>query len=295
MATEPETKTIQVGNRELCLELAGDGAAGTVVVCGGTPSSRRLFGPWVEDAVARGVRLVGYDRPGYGGSTPHPGRIVADGADEVRAIADALELDRLAVWGYSGGGPYAAACAALLPDLVCASGVVCSIAPYGAPGLDFFAGMGEDNVEDIRLMVEDPVSAREKCRRDRNEALGLTAESLVESWQTLLSPLDAAAAERADFATWLVEAILTGLAPSDEGWWEDGQAQISRWGFELDAIRVPVKIWHGRHDRFVAIQHGEWLAEHIPGAEAQLGDDEGHLTLLVNRFGEVHEWLAGHL
>jgi len=294
VATELATRTIQAGERELCLEVAGDGPAGTVIVCSGTPNSRHLYAPWVEDALARGLRLVGYDRPGYGGSTPHPGRSVADGATEVQAIATALELDRVAVWGFSGGGPYAVACAALLPDLVSAAGVVCSLAPYGAPGLDFFAGMGEDNIDDIKLVLSDPRAAREKLRKDWEEELRVTPDGVVEAWKSLLTPADAAVAT-GQFASWLVETIQIGLAPGDEGWWEDGQAHTSPWGFELDSIRVPVKVWHGRHDRFVAIQHGQWLAKHIPGAEAELSDEDGHLTLLVNRVPEVHEWLVGHL
>ena len=291
MSTWAGKRTIRAGERELCLEVAGDGRAGTIVVCAGTPNSRHLYRPWVDDALARGLRLVGYDRPGYGGSTSHPGRIVADGAHEVRSIADALGLDRVAVWGFSGGGPYAVACAALLPDLVCAAGVVCSIAPYGAPGLDFFGGMGEDNVEDIQLMLSDPEAAREKCHRDWLQELRITSAELLEAWRTLLSPVDAAAVT-GDFAAHLVESIRDGLAPGDEGWWQDAQAHISPWGLDLAATRVPVKVWHGRQDRFVPFQHGQWLADHIPGAEAELSDHDGHLTLLVDRIPQVHEWLV---
>jgi pimeloyl-ACP methyl ester carboxylesterase len=69
---------------------------------------------------ACGLRLIGYDRPGYGGSTPQPGRTVADCAADVRAICAELGIDRLAMWGVSGGGPHLLAWAALLPDLVTA-------------------------------------------------------------------------------------------------------------------------------------------------------------------------------
>jgi pimeloyl-ACP methyl ester carboxylesterase len=294
MATEVDTRTIPAGDRELCIEVAGDGPAGTVVVCGGTPNSRRLYHRWVEDALRRGLRLVGYDRPGYGGSTPHPGRTVADGAEEVRAIAAALGVERLAVWGYSGGGPYAIACAALLQDLVVASCSVCSLAPYGAPGLDFFTDMGEDNVEDTKLMFSDPEAAREKVRKDWEVELQVTTETIVEEWRSLLSSVDAAALT-GEFADYVVGCTQAGMTVGDEGWWEDSVAHLSAWGFDLDAIRMPFKVWHGREDRFVPIQHGEWLAEHIPGAEAELTDDDGHLTLLINRIPDVHEWLLGHL
>jgi len=280
--------------RQLCVEVAGDGRAGTVLVCGGTPNSRHLYRRWTEDAESRGLRLVGYDRPGYGSSTPHPGRSVADGADEIRSIARALDVERLAVWGFSGGGPYALACAALLPDLVAASGVVCSIAPWGAPDLDYFTGMGEDNIEDMKLMLEDPDAARKKCARDREELLEVSAEGILKAWSSLLSPVDANALE-GDFASYLATCIHDGLAPGDEGWCEDGVAHLAPWGFDLDGIQIPVKIWHGRHDRFVPFQHGQWLAANVSGAEAELSETDGHLTLLIDKVADIHGWLASRL
>src|SRR4051794_41873965 len=99
--------------RALRVHSAGDPAGPTVFVLHGSPSSGMLYPPNVHDAAAHGLRLVSYDRPGYGGSTPHPGRRVADAAADVGAIADHLGLDRFAVWGHSGGGPHALACAAL--------------------------------------------------------------------------------------------------------------------------------------------------------------------------------------
>src|SRR5262245_33263023 len=100
--------------------------------------SRRLYGGWIADAEQKGIRLISYDRPGDGGSTAHPGYIVASAAQDVRSIAEALGHDRLGIWGISGGGPYALACAALVPDLAVAVAAVASDAPYGAEGLDYF-------------------------------------------------------------------------------------------------------------------------------------------------------------
>ena len=85
-----------------------------------------------------------------------------------------------------------------------------------------------------------------------------------------------------------------GLAPVDDGWWDDGAAQLAPWSFALESIRMPVKVWHGRHDRFVPFQHGQWLAANVRGAEAELSESDGHLTLLLNRVPEVHEWLLSH-
>jgi pimeloyl-ACP methyl ester carboxylesterase len=237
--------------------------------------------------------LIGYDRPGYGHSSPRPGHTVADGAEDVGAIASELGVDRLGVWGFSGGGPYALACAALLPDLVAAAATVGSPAPYGAPGLDYFSGMGEENIEDIKLTLDDPAAARKKARTDWEEMMQVTPEQIVDALKSLLSPVDAAVLT-GEFARTMVSAMKDGLAPGEQGWWDDSVASISPWGFELESIKAPVKIWHGRHDRFVPFQHGEWLAEHVPGAESGLSETEGHLSLLAD-VGYVHEWLLEHM
>ncbi len=272
----------------------GDGDGKPVLVHNGTPNSRLMYEPDVRLAERQGIRLISYDRPGYGGSTPHPGRTVADCARDVRAIAAGLGIERLAVWGISGGGPHALACAALLPDLVPAVGVLASSAPWGADGLDYFAGMGELNADDTRLFLEDRAAARAKCEQDRLEALEVSAEQLHEGLKTLLSPVDAAVLT-GEFAQFLVECMRSGLAPGAEGWWEDDVAFMEPWGFELGSIRTPVLLYHGRHDRFVPFGHGEWLAGQIPGVQAELSDDDGHLTLTDRHLEQIHAWLLERL
>jgi pimeloyl-ACP methyl ester carboxylesterase len=141
--------------RTLAVLQSGAPGGSPVLVHNGTPNTRHVYPPVSADAAARGLRLISYDRPGYGGSTPNPGRTVADCAADVRAICAALGIDRLATWGISGGGPHVLACAALLPDLVVAAASLASPAPFGADGLDWFAGMGQDNADDFRLMQQD--------------------------------------------------------------------------------------------------------------------------------------------
>ena len=279
--------------RRLCVRVGGGDAGRSVLVMHGSPGSSVLYDGWSDEAAAREIRLVSYDRPGYGGSSPHPGRTVADCASDVSTIADELGIDRLGVWGWSGGGPCALACAALLPDRILAAALVASSAPWDADGLDFLAGMGQGNVDEVRLYFSDPATARVKNRRDRDEVLATTSAEQQEMLRTLLSPTDAAALT-GEFAEWLLLTEQTGLQPGDEGWWDDQAAQFSPWGFQPEAVRVPVKIWHGRHDRFVPLSHGQWLVDHVPGAESALSDTDGHLTLVIERIGDVHDWLTGH-
>ena len=256
----------------------------------GMPGSRLLEPTDVARAHRRGIHLIGYDRPGYGGSSHHEGRNVADCAADVRTIADALGIRRLAVWGVSGGGPHAAACAALLSDLVPAVGVLASGAPYGAPGLDFFAGMGEYNVDDVQLYFDDRAAARAKSRSDREELLAADLDAMMAMWRSLIAPVDAAALT-GELGSFLLEHSQLGLAPGDDGWWDDVVAMLGDWGFGLSQIRTPVLLMHGREDRFVPFAHGEWLAAAIPGAEARLLESDGHLSLVVNHLDEVYDWL----
>jgi len=288
-------RTVQTPDgRVLAVEEAGDPNGHPVLVHEGTPNSRHLYPPAAIDAAVRGLRLISYDRPGYGGSTAQPGRSVADCAVDVRAICAELGIGRLAMWGISGGGPHVLACAALLPDLVTAVASLASLAPLDAEGLDWFAGMGELNADDTRLFLRDREAARAKLDADREQVLAASPAELVTGLQTLLSPTDAAALNDG-LVDFLVYCDHEGLAPGSQGWWDDGVAHATPWGFELAAISVPVLLMHGRQDRFVPFGHGQWLAEHIPGVEARLLDHDGHLTLLTNRIPEVHGWLKERL
>jgi pimeloyl-ACP methyl ester carboxylesterase len=237
--------------RVLAIEEAGDPEGRPVLVHNGTPNSRHLYPPHAIDAAVRGLRLISYDRPGYGGSTPQPGRSVADCAADVRAICPELGIDRLAMWGISGGGPHVLACAALLPDLVTAAASLASPAPLDAEGLDWFEGMGDYNAEDIRLYLRDPAAARTKLESDREDFLAASPAELTAALQALLSPADAAVLKDA-LADYLVYCNREGLAPGSQGWWEDGVAHTSPWGFDVRHLDPgPADAWPARQVRAV--------------------------------------------
>jgi pimeloyl-ACP methyl ester carboxylesterase len=279
--------------RTLAVEDSGDPAGRPILVHAGAPGSRHLYGPHVRDAAERGLRLIGYDRPGYGGSSPQPGRTVADCASDVAAICAELGIDRLATWGVSGGGPHVLACAALLPDLVAAAASLASLAPFDADGLDYFAGMGQGNVDDTRLSLTDEAAARAKAEQDRAEILAASPTDQAEGPESFLSPADAAVSG-GELGEFFESSMRDGLAPGIQGWWDDN-CMLRPWGFDLADITVPVLLLHGRQDKFVPFGHGEWLAAHIPGVEARLLDNDGHLTLIQNRVPEVHAWLSERL
>jgi pimeloyl-ACP methyl ester carboxylesterase len=185
------------------------------------------------------------------------------------------------------------ACAALLPDLVTAAASLASLAPYGADGLDYFAGMGQGNVDYFRLFLTDEAAARAQTDEDREELLATQPEDFAKVLESLLAPADSAVL-RGELAEYLTSSGQDCLAPGSQGWWDDN-CTVRPWGFDLAGITVPVLLLHGRQDMMVPFGHGEWLAAHIPGVEARLLDDDGHLTLLQNRVPEVHAWLSEHL
>ncbi len=279
--------------RTLAVEEGGDPAGLPVLAHMGTPNSRHLYGSHSQDAAERGLRLISYDRPGYGGSSPQPGRSVADCIEDVRAICAELGINRLAMWGISGGGPHLLACAALLPDLVTAAASLASLAPFDAAGLDYFAGMGQDNVDDTLLYFTDEAAARAQVDEAREGFLAASTDEQASAMESLLSPVDAALLG-GELDKFLASSMRDGLAQGSQGWWDDN-CMVRPWGFDLADIAVPVMLLHGKHDKFVPFGHGEWLAAHIPGVEARLSDDDGHLTLLENRIPEVHAWLSDRL
>jgi pimeloyl-ACP methyl ester carboxylesterase len=257
----------------------------------GTPGCRLLFGRQVEDAHRRGLRLIGHDRPGYGGSTRRPGRSIGDEATDVAAIADALGIDRFAVYGFSGGGAPTLACAARLPKRVVAASCLAGVAPYPAEGLDWLAGTGELNVEDFKLMLRDQAAWEAQSLKDFESMREPSPEQFTTYLSSLLSDVDRAAFT-GEVAAFLLEQRREGSRPGISGGIDDSLATARPWGFELSSIRVPVQLWHGKQDKFVPFSHGEWLGAHLPRAERHLEPNEGHLSLFVNRVPSVHEWLA---
>jgi pimeloyl-ACP methyl ester carboxylesterase len=276
--------------RTLTVREGGDPAGFPVLSISGTPGSSTIYPPHARDAQERGIRLVSYDRPGYGGSTRLKGRRIADCTSDISAVCDALDIDRFCVWGISGGGPHALAAAALLPDRVIAAAALASVAPYDADGLDYLAGMGEQNLESYDAIFEGEDAQRASTERQCRELLSATPKQLVEVWGTLLSPSDREVATGA-LAAFLLDHMRAGIGPSVDGWIDDDLAFVAPWGFDVSSIRVPVQLWQGNDDKFVPYRHGVWLAAHIPGVDARLTSEDGHLTLFERRVPEVHAWL----
>jgi pimeloyl-ACP methyl ester carboxylesterase len=277
--------------RRLDVEVAGPEDARVVIVHTGTPSAGTLFEPEVVAGAARGLRHVAYARPGYAASDRQAGRSVADCAGDVAAIADQLGVERFFTLGASGGGPHALACAALLAERVLAAATIGGVAPFGAEGLDWTAGMGQENLDEFAAMQAGEEQLLAYLQREAADIAGLGGAELGRALQGLLSDVDRSALT-GDFAEYLAASMHAALANGVWGWFDDDVAHMSDWGFDLPAISRPVTVWQGEQDRFVPFAHGEWLVRHIPGARPQLRPQDGHLSISVSSYGEVLDELV---
>jgi pimeloyl-ACP methyl ester carboxylesterase len=253
----------------------------------GTPAGAALYPPLVDAARSRGLRMVHYSRPGYGLSTSQPGRSVADAARDVAAVLDAVGADRFITIGFSGGGPPALACAALLPGRCLAAASVSGFAPHGVQDLDWTAGMTEDGREVYAFAIEGGAGLTLRLEKEAPEIAAMLAQPLDAA---ALS--DPAAADIAAFREFLAKSFRRALQSGVQGWRDDELAFIHSWGFDPAAITCPVAVWHGEKDQAVPPQHGRWLAAHIPNARAHFYPDRGHGDLFRVHFREIVDELA---
>jgi pimeloyl-ACP methyl ester carboxylesterase len=284
---------LTIHDRAVTVYDEGDPTGPAILIHHGTPDAGPAYRGCVQDALRKGARLIGYDRPGYGVSAPAPGRTIADAASDVAAIMDELGVERFVTWGISGGGPHALACAALLPERVAGACSIAGVTPFDAPGHNYFRGMGQDNIVEFGLAMAGREHLTPFAAAAVQEMLG-HLDDLAASIQTLVAEPDRLALS-GPIGEWWAEGISVAFSTGPEGWIDDDLAFVARFGFEVGAISVPTLIVHGRHDLFVPISHGEWLSQAIPGAEAWLLDDEAHLSLLDNQIGRVHDWLLSRL
>jgi pimeloyl-ACP methyl ester carboxylesterase len=273
--------------RDLELEVAGPDGAPVLVFIPGTPGASHQLGAIARGAAARGHRLVTWSRAGYGASTPRPGRDVASETADVKAVLDHLGVDTCVVAGWSGGGPHALACGALLPDRVRAVTSVAGVAPYDAPGLDFLAGMGEENLEEFAAALAGREPLRTYLEAARPEILTVTPDQVVAQLESLLPQADRDAVT-GEFADYLATEFRQSVSVGVDGWLDDDLAFTRPWGFDLADVAVPAYLWQGSEDLMVPFAHGQWLAEHVAGATVHLEPGEGHLTILL---GALDRWL----
>jgi pimeloyl-ACP methyl ester carboxylesterase len=280
--------------RKLDIYVSGPDDGVPLVFHHGTPGAVPPGQMMERPAHERGLRLVTYSRAGYGNSTRRRGRAVVDVVDDVAAILDHADAPRCVVAGWSGGGPHALACGARLVDRV--AGVLCiaGIGPYPMDGVDFMAGMGEQNIEEFGLALEGEDALRPNHEGQAAALREVTPAGIIEELSTLLPPQDRAVLTD-EFGDYLAAQFHEALRVSVDGWLDDDLAFCKPWGFELDEIKVPTFLWQGSEDLMVPFAHGEWLADRIPGVTAHLEQGEGHLSVAIGAMDRMVDELVGTL
>lgn len=269
----------------LDVAVAGPEDGTALVFHHGSPGSLILFEPFIEAAVTRGLRYVSYSRPGYGNSTRQPGRIVADCSTDTANILDQLGADRFFVIGWSGGGPHALACAALLPQRVIAASTIASPAPYGAQNLDWLAGQGKKAIDKFQAALADSDKLQSLLERERPVFAQITGDQIIAALGDLPDVDKAVLSGR--LGVFLADNIREAYRNGIWGLFDDNIAFVHDWGFNLSQIKASVAVWQGAKDRTVPFSHGRWLADSVPDAQAHLLAEHGHLSLAVGSFDRI--------
>lgn len=275
----------------------GDPSGFPVLGLHGTPGCR--LSRWPDDTLyaSCGVRYITTDRAGYGQSSRHVGRSVADEAADVLAVADALGLARFAVVGGSGGGPHALACAALLGNRVTRVACQSSLAPLGPGGLareEWLEGMTPVIARELSWAesgTDALVAGMTKQQRTMELALDGDAGSMLGEG---LSESDQAFLRRPEVVDAFSRIISEQAAHGIWGSVDDTLAFVRPWGFPLSDIAIPVKVTHGALDYSAPLRHGQWLAGRIPGAVLEISRTGGHMPEEPElEIADTMRWLIG--
>jgi pimeloyl-ACP methyl ester carboxylesterase len=252
----------------------------------GTPSDATCWADWDDLATQLGVRVVSVSRPGYATSTRQPGRSVADCAADAADVLSQLGVDSFRTVGWSGGGPHALACGALLKERCRAIATLAGVAPYDAEGLDFLEGMGPENIDEFSVSLQGEEALMTWMKENAEEFREVTAEQIVESFGGLVPEIDKAALIGA-YAEHMAAEMRRALQHGFDGWVDDDLAFTGPWGFDLAAIDAPVTVWQGDLDLMVPRAHGQWLVQHIPTAVSRMPEGHGHISLVTEYRGQI--------
>jgi pimeloyl-ACP methyl ester carboxylesterase len=282
------TDLVLADGRTLDLRLAGPEGAPALVHIHGTPSCGAFPHDIGAAALSRGMRLVSWSRAGYSTSSRRAGRSVADSTSDAAEVLDHLGIDQAYAVGWSGGGPHVLACAALLPDRFRAVASLAGVAPYveSRGSLDWFAGMGQDNLDEFGASLDGEAAVRAYLEPQREALRTIQADGIVGAMASLLPEADRVHLTGA-FGDELAQDFREAVEVSIDGWVDDDLAFTRAWGFDLASIDRPVTVWQGSDDLMVPFGHGEWLAAAVPGANARLLPGDGHLSIVVGRATEI--------
>ena len=255
----------------------------------GTPSSRK---DWLTLGNAGlpeklGVRVIVADRPGLGLSSFQRRRCIGDWSADVAALADALNIQHFAVFGYSGGGPYVLACAQNIPQRLTAAGIAAGEGPADQPGI--YDGINPQALQFMRMAREKPWQFRLMwgmvCAMTRYAPRLLARRG---GFFTGLPEADKVITQKyPELGQALYAAMIESVRGGTRGPQWDAALAVSPWDFPIDNISIPVYLWQGECDRNVSPAAGRYFARTIPQCHATFLSGEGHVSLAVNHLEQI--------
>jgi pimeloyl-ACP methyl ester carboxylesterase len=294
---------VNISRRRLEVLAGGPEDGFPLVYHSGTPMGAAPFPMLVDAAAERGFRTITYSRPGYGLSSPAYGRTVSDAAGDTAEVLDSLghgpataHDGKFVTCGWSGGGPHTLACAALLADRCSAVAVVAGVAPSDAEGLDWTAGMGDENLVEFELARQggEDFEALLQFLGDQMKTITEPA-GVAEALGDLVTERDKHVIVNDGVGEYMLAGLRQAVLDGTGGWRDDDLAFLTGWGIEIAAIKSPVVIWHGAEDRMVPLAHGHWLAGQVPGARLEVCEGEGHISILPTILPRLLDDLAAAL
>ena len=278
-------------DRQLDVLLGGDDDGFPLLMHHGSPSDSTTYADWHDDCRARGLRLVCLSRPGYATSTRAAGRNVAQAASDSAELLDQLGYDAFVTGGWSGGGPHALACAALLAERCLAAFTLAGVGPNGQEDLDFVEGMGPENLDEFAAALKGEAALREWKAEFGEPFRHVTADEIADALGGLVSDIDREELT-GGYAAVIAASTRRALESGFDGWVDDDLAFTKPWGFNVEDITTPVTVWQGDLDLMVPFSHGQWLVRHLPNATPRLVPGQGHISLGTRFRGSILDELA---
>ncbi|MCB0896003.1 MAG: alpha/beta hydrolase [Nocardioides sp.] len=264
------------GDRRLSFAEYGPRRGPAIVWMHGTPGARRQIPLEAREyADQRGVRIIGLDRPGIGSSTPYLYPNILDWTQDLELVLDTLAIDTVRLIGLSGGGPYALAAGAALPDRVHGVGVLGGLAP--TEGVD----AAEGGIIQLAVTLAPLLQvARVPLGVALTQGIRLVrplAGPALDLYARVQPPGDRNLLSRPEFKAMFLDDLLNGSRFQTSAPINDLVLFTKAWGFELADVRVPVRWWHGDDDHIVPFRHGAHVVERLPDATMTVIDGESHL------------------
>jgi len=230
--------------------------------------------------------LIGFDRPGYGHSSPKPHYKISDGTGDVTVLLDHLEIPQCIGLGLSGGAPFALACGQRIPDRFTSLGIVSGVGPAEVGS----KGMHASNRKKFNMAQRFPWLARVMLHtalsdlRSHPERL---ENQLRKIWQQMPEPDQDVLRDKL-FAEGIISVTSDAISQSVIGWVNEELLMASSWVFELGLVACShIFLWHGVEDRNVPLAMAKAVADRLPNCQATFVAHEGHISLLYNRGAEI--------